>query len=155
MVIDSEDDNAIAQVEKSQEISLLNSSIPLLSKTVSQFNSSERDGEVHKYTYFCHDLSRWKETSKQVMPHLHQKGTFSFFWELRTNQRDNRAKEPVLARMTHGFFVPNCMGPQTYFPNTCTYLITSVKFSNLFIIIIFCINPDIKGIDIQFHDAFF
>lgn len=68
MVIDSEDDNAIAQVEKSQEISLLNSSIPLLSEIVSQFNSTERDGEAHKYTYFCHDLFTDEKKKKSYAP---------------------------------------------------------------------------------------
>lgn len=74
MVIDSEDNNAIAQVEKSQEISLLNSSIPLLSEIVSQFNSTERDGEAHKYTYFCHDLFTDEKKKKKLCPILIKKG---------------------------------------------------------------------------------
>lgn len=47
MVIDSEDDNAIAQEEKSQEISLLNSSIPLLLKL---FHSLIHRRGMEKYT---------------------------------------------------------------------------------------------------------
>lgn len=74
MVIDSEDDNAIAQVEKSQEISLLNSSIPLLSKIVSEFNSSERIEKcTNIFAMIFHD-----EKKKKVMPHPHQKGSFNF-----------------------------------------------------------------------------